>query len=190
MPFFEIVLIAFALSMDSLAVSITAGASSLELANPKRLFLKIALFMAFFQGFMPLVGWLIGSSFYKQIASVDHWIAFFLLLLIGGKMIIDGLKSEHEVKKINFSSHKTLLILALATSIDALAVGISFAMLEISIIMPIVVIAIVTFIFSLSGTYFGFKFGNKVKLKIEIIGGLILIGVGLKILLEHTLTSI
>lgn len=190
MPFIEIVLIAFALSMDSLVVSIAAGASSLKADNPKRLFLKLALFMAFFQGFMPFAGWWIGTAFYTQIAFIDHWIAFFLLLLIGGKMIFDGFKSEHEGKKINFSSHRTLILLALATSIDALAVGISFAMLEISIIMPIIVIGMITFLFSVSGAYFGYKFGNKAKLKIEIIGGLILIGVGVKILIEHTITSI
>lgn len=189
MPFIEILLIAIGLSMDSLAVSIATGTLSCKTKNHKRLFLKLALYMGFFQGFMPFVGWLIGSSFHKQIESFDHWIAFILLFLIGGKMIFEGLKGNHEEKKMDCNSHKTLIFLALATSIDALAVGVSFAMLNISILFPVIVIGITTLFFSLLGSYFGFKFGNKVNLKIEIIGGLILIGVGLKILLEHTLPT-
>jgi putative Mn2+ efflux pump MntP len=189
MPFFEILLIAIGLSMDSLAVSIAAGTLSCKVKNYKRLFLKLALYMGFFQGFMPLVGWLIGSTFHKQIESFDHWIAFILLFLIGGKMILEGIKGNPEEKKMNCNSHKTLIFLALATSIDALAVGVSFAMLDISILFPVIIIGITTLIFSLIGSFFGFKFGNKMNLKIEIIGGLILIGVGLKILLEHTLPT-
>lgn len=143
--------------------------------------------MGFFQGFMPLIGWLLGTTFAKEISSIDHWIAFVLLLFIGSKMVWEGFKGKENEKCIDFSNNKTLLILALATSIDALAVGVSFAMLNIKIFFPIAIIAIFTFIISFLGTVFGHKLGHKVNLRIEIVGGLILIGVGTKILLEHIL---
>lgn len=143
--------------------------------------------MGFFQGFMPLIGWLLGTTFAKEISSIDHWIAFVLLLFIGSKMVWEGFKGKENEKCIDFSNNKTLLILALATSIDALAVGVSFAMLNIKIFFPIAIIAILTFIISFLGTVFGHKLGHKVNLRIEIVGGLILIGVGTKILLEHIL---
>lgn len=187
MPFIEIFLIAVGLSMDSLAVSIAAGTCSCKRRINYKNYLKIALFMGFFQGFMPLIGWLLGTSFAKQISSIDHWIAFVLLSFIGSKMVLEGFKSKENEKCIDFSNNKTLLILALATSIDALAVGVSFAMLNIKIYFPIAIIGVFTFIISFLGTIFGHKLGHKVNLRIEIIGGLILIGVGAKILLEHIL---
>lgn len=187
MPFIEIFLIAFGLSMDSLAVSIAAGTCSCKRKVHYKNYLKIALFMGFFQGFMPLIGWLLGTSFAEQISSVDHWIAFALLFFIGGKMIYEGIKGKENEKCIDFSNNKTLLILAIATSIDALAVGVSFAMLHTRIWIPIIVIGVYTFIASFVGTLFGHHFGSKINLRIEIIGGLILMGVGTKILLEHLL---
>ena len=187
MPFVEIFLIAFGLSMDSLAVSIAAGTCSCKRKIHYRSYLKIALFMGFFQGFMPLLGWLLGTSFAEQISSIDHWIAFLLLVFIGGKMVWEGVKGKEKDRCINFSSNKTFLVLALATSIDALAVGVSFAMLNIEILRPIIVIGLFTFVISFLGTIFGHKLGHKVNLRIEIIGGLILVGVGTKILLEHLL---
>ncbi len=187
MPFFEIFLIALGLSMDSLAVSIAAGTCTCKKEIPYKNYLKIGLFMGFFQGFMPFIGWLLGTSFSKQISSFDHWVAFALLVFIGGKMVFEGLSSKEKEKCINFNDNKTLLVLAIATSIDALAVGISFAMLQINVFVPILFIGVFTFIVSFLGTIFGHHFGNKVNLKIEIIGGLILVGVGVKILLEHLL---
>jgi len=171
--------------MDSLAVSVAAGTCSCKKEIRYRDYLKIALFMGFFQGFMPLIGWLLGSTFSKEISAFDHWVAFSLLLFIGGKMIFEGLSGKEKDNCINFSNNKTLLILALATSIDALVVGISFAMLLINILFPIFFIGFFTFLISFAGTIFGYYFGNKINLRIEILGGLILIAVGAKILIEH-----
>lgn len=180
----EILLIAVGLSMDSLAVSITCGAI-LKKFRIKHIF-RIALFMGIFQGIMPLIGWLSGIAFQKHIANFDHWIAFGLLSIIGGKMLYEGLFGNDEAsKRFDPTKAATLLGLALATSIDALAVGVSFAMLKIEVIEPILVIGITTFLLSFVGATFSSKFGHRINLKMEIFGGIILIGIGLKILIEH-----
>lgn len=179
----EILLIAVGLSMDSLAVSIAAGIvmDKFKIRN----ILRIAFFMAIFQGVMPFLGWLAGTSFSNQIKDYDHWIAFVLLTLLGAKMIKEGLSGNDEDTDFDPTKIITIISLAFATSIDALAVGVSFAFLNIKVALPIVIIGVTTFIFSFLGAAFGTKFGNKYNLPMEIIGGIILIGIGLKILIEH-----
>ncbi len=180
----EILLIAIGLSMDSLAVSITCGII-LKQFQIKHIF-RIALFMGLFQGVMPLIGWLAGISFQKYINSYDHWIAFGLLVYLGGKMLYEGIFSKDDDSKcFDPTRIVTLLGLAIATSIDALAVGLSFALLKIEVIEPVIIIGITTFILSFIGAAFSSKFGHRINLKMEIIGGIILIGIGIKILVEH-----
>lgn len=187
MSILEIILIAIGLSMDSLAVSIAAGII-MDKFHIRNIF-RIAFFMAMFQGLMPLFGWLAGINFKSEIEAYDHWIAFGLLTFLGIKMIREGIssgKEEEEENSFDPTKVATILSLSVATSIDALAVGVSFAFLQIKVILPVIIISITTFIFSFAGASFGTKFGNKYNLPMEIIGGIILIGIGLKILLEHT----
>lgn len=180
----EILLIAVGLSMDSLAVSITCGII-LKRFRIKHIF-RIALFMGLFQGIMPLIGYMAGISFQKYIESFDHWIAFTLLTYLGGKMLYEGIFSKDDDSKcIDPTKAATLLGLAIATSIDALAVGLSFALLHIEVIEPVIIIGFTTFILSFIGAAFSSKFGNRINLKMEIIGGIILIGIGIKILIDH-----
>jgi len=182
----EIIIIAVGLAADAFAVSVSSGAiiEKLHLRHA----LRIAVFFGFFQGLMPWIGWKIGSLASDLIRSVDHWLAFALLCFIGGKMIYESRKLEEEIEKtINPLNIYVLFTLAIATSIDALAVGITFSFLNVSIVEPVIVIGIVTFIFSLAGTYIGEFFGHVFEDKIEFVGGLILIGIGTKILIEHTL---
>ncbi len=169
--------------MDAFAVSITNGITIkyLRINNA----LKIAIFFGSFQAFMPLVGWLAGLSLRDFISGIDHWIAFGLLSLIGCKMIYESIKIESRGEKVDPLNVYVLLMLSLATSIDALAVGVSLAFLKISIVTPIIVIGIVTFLLSFLGVFVGNKSGHFFENKIEIIGGLILIGIGIKILVEH-----
>lgn len=183
MTFVEILLIAIGLAMDAFAVSISCGLAVKQsrLNNA----LKIGIFFGGFQAGMPVIGWLLGVRLRNFICSVDHWIAFGLLLLIGCRMIYEAFKSRE--KKMDFLDTHVLLLLSVATSIDALAVGVSFAFLDIFIVTPIIVIGIVTFILSFSGVFTATKFGQFFKNKIEIAGGLILIGIGIKILVEHLL---
>jgi len=178
-----IVFIAFGLAMDAFAVSITSGITikHLNINNA----LKIATFFGLFQAIMPLIGWLAGLSLRDFISGIDHWIAFGLLSLIGCKMIYESTKVEPSEKEINPLSIYVLLILSVATSIDALAVGISFSLLNIPIAFSIIVIGAVTFLLSFSGVFIGNRSGNLFEGKIEIVGGLILIGIGIKILIEH-----
>lgn len=177
-----IILIAIGLSMDSFAISITNGFTIRELKISK--VLTIALSLAIFQAIMPVIGWLTGIGLKKYIMAADHWIAFVLLTIIGLKMIYEGTKK----KKGNQGTELKILTLvgqSIATSIDALVVGISFAFVNISIFTPILIIGLTTFIISMAGLYLGKLYSSKVDKKIEIIGGLILIGIGVKILIEH-----
>ncbi len=178
-----IVFVAFGLAMDAFAVSIASGVAIKDLRVEHAL--RIALFFGFFQAVMPVIGWLAGIGLKDFICGVDHWIAFGLLSLIGCKMIYESTKLETERKKINPLNVSVLLILSIATSIDALAVGVSFAFIQMAIITPIIVIGIVTFLLSYLGTFVGNKFGHFFERKIELAGGLILIGMGVKILIEH-----
>jgi putative Mn2+ efflux pump MntP len=182
MNLLSILLIAVGLAMDAFAVSITCG---LEL---KRLKIKhvfvIAISFGFFQGVMPIIGWLAGVGFRDFISSIDHWIAFGLLVIIGAKMIYESTKLESSVKSKELNG-AFLLFLSIATSIDALAVGLSFSFLKIEIITPSIIIGVVTFILSISGVMIGKKVGHLFERKIEAFGGVILILIGVKILLSH-----
>lgn len=183
MGYATIILIALGLSMDSLAVSISGGIFMKKFCIRKSL--KMALIMGVFQGGMTLTGWGLGINFSKYISDYDHWIAFLLLSYLGGKMIYESFKAEKS--SLASFSNKTLFALGIVTSIDALAVGISFAFLKAGIFIPVLIIAFVTFLLSLSGVCCGFHFGKIKWINVEFVGGIILIGIGLKILLEHTL---
>jgi len=178
-----IILIAFGLAMDAFAISITSGLAIKQLRLEHAF--KIAIFFGLFQAFMPLIGWLAGLSLKNFIYGIDHWVAFGLLSAIGFKMVYESFRTESSKKKINPLNLTVLLILSIATSIDALAVGVSFAFLKVPIITPIAVIGLITFLLSLAGVFIGNRFGHFFESKAEIVGGLVLIGIGLKILLEH-----
>jgi putative Mn2+ efflux pump MntP len=182
MDILSIILIAFGLAMDAFAVSITSGITIKQLKINNAL--KIAFFFGAFQAIMPLVGWLAGLSLREFIANIDHWIAFGLLSFIGCKMIYEAVTLQSEEKETNPLNVYVLLMLSVATSIDALAVGVSFAFLNIAIITPIIVIGAITFILSFLGVFIGDRIGHFFENKIEIAGGLILIGIGVKILVQ------
>lgn len=168
--------------MDAFAVSVCKG-----LAMPKCTFKKAAIVGLWFGGFqalMPAIGYILGAQFQEAIASIDHWIAFVLLALIGGNMIHEALDNDEEEADASLDV-KTMFLLAVATSIDALAIGITFAFLKVNIIPAVCFIGIVTFIISFAGVKIGNIFGARYKNKAEIVGGVILILLGLKILLEH-----
>lgn len=188
MLFLDTMLIAAGLSMDSLAVSITGGAV-VGRCTMKSV-IKIASTMGVFQAGMTVLGYLLGMGFEQYISDMDHWIAFLLLTIIGLKAIYESFydREEAEIHR-NPLGNKTLYGLALATSIDAFAVGISFAILKYSIFMEATTIGIITFVFSAFGVCFGSHFGRKLNLNVDLIGGIILICIGVKILLEHTLIS-
>jgi len=183
MSFLTLLLIAIGLSMDSLAVSISSGLAICNLCIKN--ILKIAGTLAIFQAVMPVIGWSIGFSFRKYIENYDHWIAFVLLGFLGLKMIYEGLFPDKVEKKFNPLNNLVLISMAFATTIDALIVGVSFAFLNVSIVFSSIVIGIVTFIFSATGIIFGNKLKLFTKSKVEITGGLILIAIGVKILIEH-----
>ena len=182
MGLIELFLIAVGLSMDAFAVPVCKG-----LAMPKCTFKKAAIVGLWFGGFqalMPAIGYILGAQFQEAIASIDHWIAFVLLALIGGNMIHEALDNDEEEADASLDV-KTMFLLAVATGIDALAIGITFAFLKVSIIPAVCFIGIVTFIISFAGVKIGNVFGARYKNKAEIVGGVILILLGLKILLEH-----
>lgn len=177
-----VVVIAVGLAMDSFAVSIANGMTITS--NRRRSALLTAGFFAGFQMLMPMIGWLAGLSLENLIKEVDHWVAFGLLAFIGSKMIYDGLKRE-EQKTASALRLPSLLILSVATSIDALMVGFSFALLQTAIVLPIIVIGVVTFVLSFGGFYFGCGLGRTFGHRIKIVGGLVLVLIGVRILLEH-----
>ena len=185
MSFLEIVLLAVGLSMDSLAVSVTGGALIQNYRHHHML--KIGCVMGIFQAGMTIAGYLAGMSFKKYITAFDHWIAFLLLLYLGGKMIYESTQEKEEDCRTNPLCYKTLCGLGIATSIDALAVGIMFAFTydSLNIYWAIAIIGLTTFVLSIIGVIVGNFFGNKYKKKSEIAGGIILILIGVKILLEH-----
>lgn len=187
MGFLELVFMGVGLAMDAFAVSICKGLA-MRKVNKKQCF-TIALFFGGFQAIMPFIGWLLGSYFVEYITRIDHWVAFILLEFIGGKMVLEAVREKNEPVEIKEMDPpldmKELLVLAIATSIDALAVGITFAFLEVNIIEAITVIGVVTFIISALGVFIGNIFGNKYKAKAEILGGVILILLGINILVEH-----
>ena len=181
MGVWELILIAVGLSMDAFAVSICKGLS-VEKVRPKHMLLA-GLYFGGFQGLMPVIGWALGVQFESLIESVDHWIAFGLLLVIGLSMIREACSKSEELN--DDFGFRTMLLLAVATSIDALAVGVSFAFLQVSILPAAGLIAATTFVLSAAGIRIGSVFGAKFKSKAEFVGGVILILIGTKILLEH-----
>lgn len=183
MGFQEIFLVGVGLSMDAFAVALCKGLNMKKINYWHTAI--IALFFGGFQALMPLIGWFLGKQFEAYIVSVDHWIAFGLLLYIGGKMISEANKDEEEECVSDKLDLKELTIMAIATSIDALAVGITFAFFSVSIYSSITIIGVTTFCLSIVGVMIGNRFGMKFKSKAEIAGGVILILIGLKILLEH-----
>lgn len=183
MGFFELLLIGIALSMDAFAVAVCRGLKMTKF-NPSQTAV-IALFFGGFQAFMPFIGWLLGSQFENYIVKFDHWIAFILLGFIGGKMIYEAFSEEEDCDCCDQLNIKELFVLAVATSIDALAVGITFAFLKVQIGISVAIIGITTFILSALGVVIGHHFGAKYQQKAELAGGIILILIGLKILLEH-----
>ena len=185
MGLIELFLTGVGLSMDAFAVSICKGLG-MRKVNYRHTFL-IALFFGGFQALMPLAGWLLGRQFERYITAVDHWIAFGLLALIGGNMLRDAFRNEPESTSGcgDRLDLKELLLMAIATSIDALAVGISFAFLGVNIWLAIAVIGITTFVICTAGVFVGHRFGTRYQKRAAIAGGVILILLGLKILLEH-----
>ncbi len=186
MGFAELFLIGVGLSMDAFAVSVCKGLNMHGKINFKHAGV-IALFFGGFQAIMPLIGYFLGMGFEKYITRIDHWIAFLLLGFIGGKMIVEAIKEWNEVDKQEEDKLdiKELFVLAVATSIDALAVGITFAFLNVNIWSAISIIGTTTFVLSIIGVVIGNKFGSKYKSKAELVGGIILVLMGVKILLEH-----
>jgi len=177
------IFIALGLAADAFAVSVASGMAIEKVRISSAL--KIAIFFGSFQAIMPLIGWLGGLTLRGFIAGLDHWIAFGLLSFIGCRMIYESIRIESSPRKINPLNTYALLMLSVATSIDALAVGVSFAFLKIFVPVAIIVIGIVTFLLSFFGTFIGDRFGRFFERQIETAGGLILVGIGTKILVEH-----
>lgn len=182
MGLLELFVIAVGLSMDAFAVSICKGLSVREL-KPKHA-LTVGVYFGGFQMLMPLIGFALGVRFQSFITSIDHWIAFVLLGLIGANMIRESREQDEENLSDSFS-FGAMLPLAVATSIDALAVGVTFAFLQVAIVPAVLLIAAVTFVLTLCGFWLGTVFGAKLQSKAELFGGAILVLIGLKILLEH-----
>lgn len=182
MSLIELFILALGLSMDAFAVSICKGLSAMEL-RPRHL-LICGLYFGGFQALMPLIGWVLGSQFQALIGGIDHWIAFILLGIIGLNMVKEALGHDEECPDASFSTG-VMLPLAIATSIDALAVGVTFAFLEVQIVPAVSFIGLVTFACSAAGVKIGSVFGLKYKSKAELFGGAVLIIMGIKILVEH-----
>lgn len=178
----ELFILALGLAMDAFAVSICKGLSSRNVELKKSLI--TGLWFGGFQALMPVIGYFIGSAFQKYITAFDHWIAFILLALIGGNMIKESFSKEEKETSASFGI-KAMLPMAVATSIDALAIGVTFAFLNVDIFAAASLIGIITFALSAVGVYIGNAFGGKYKSKAELAGGIVLILLGLKILLEH-----
>ena len=178
----ELLVLALGLSMDAFAVSICKGLSVPKLQAKHCLICGV--YFGGFQALMPLIGWALGIRFQSMITNIDHWIAFALLAVIGANMIKESFSKEEECPDASFG-FKTMLTLAVATSIDALAVGVTFAFLDVSIVPAVLLIGATTFVCSAVGVKIGNVFGNRFQSKAEFLGGLVLIAIGLKILMEH-----
>ena len=185
MDFITILLIAVGLAMDCFAVSLGIGTSPVE--KDARTVFRITFHFGLFQGLMTFLGWLAGSSIVNLIANFDHWIAFILLAWVGVRMIRESLSKKEEDNPCNPSRGKTLVMLSVATSIDALAVGLSLAFVDGSILVSSLVIGITSLLLSLLGLFIGGKLGCKFGKRMELIGGLVLIGIGIRVLVSHLL---
>lgn len=182
MGIIELIILSIGLAMDAFAVAICKGLSMSKMKWKNAV--VIGTYFGFFQAFMPLLGYFLGVSFQDKITNIDHWIAFILLSVIGINMIKEALSKDDE-KQSDSIKFKDMIILAIATSIDALAIGITFAFLRVNVWLAISLIGIITFAISVAGVKIGNIFGNKYEKKAELAGGIILILLGLKILLEH-----
>ena len=183
MSIIEIALIGVGLAMDAFAVSICKGLAMRRMNYKKAII--IAAFFGVFQALMPALGYVLGTTFANKIAAIDHWIAFILLALIGANMIKEALSSDDDVCQDDSLRLGDLIMLSIATSIDALAVGITFAFFNVSLLLSVSMIGIITFIICVIGVKVGNVFGEKYKSKAELAGGLILIVMGAKILIDH-----
>ena len=186
MSIFDIFIIAIGVAMDAFAVSIAKGLSVKQVEFKH--YAKAALWFGGFQALMPLIGYYVGIWFAPIVEKCDHWVAFVLLGIIGGKMIKDSFSDEEDHNSNDFS-FKTMLIMAIATSIDALAVGISLAFLKVNIWVAILFIGLITALFSATGIKIGYSFGKRHKTFAEILGGIILVAMAFKILIEHLINS-
>ena len=184
MSFTGMFFLAVGLSMDAFAVSVFKGLSVANVTVRKSL--VVGLYFGVFQAVMPLIGYSAATFFADSIIAYNHWVAFALLCFIGGKMIFGSFKNEESPdNKSSSLSPAHMLTLAVATSIDALAVGVSFAFLKVSIVPAVLIIGVTTFVFSMTGMKIGSMFGERLKSKAELLGGIILVMIGFKILLEH-----
>ena len=179
----ELIVLSLGLGMDAFAVSICKGLSMKKMNWKKALI--IGLYFGGFQAIMPVLGYSLSKGFENFVTSIDHWIAFILLSIIGGKMVKDAFSPENSENCNEDVGFKTMIVLAIATSIDALAVGITFAFLNVNLILAIALIGSITFFLSVIGTKVGNVFGDRYENKAELLGGVILIFLGIKILLEH-----
>lgn len=179
----ELIVLSLGLGMDAFAVSICKGLSMKKMNWKKALI--IGLYFGGFQAIMPVLGYSLSKGFENFVTSIDHWIAFILLSIIGGKMVKDAFSPENSENCNEDVGVKTMIVLAIATSIDALAVGITFAFLNVNLILAIALIGSITFFLSVIGTKVGNVFGDRYENKAELLGGVILIFLGIKILLEH-----
>jgi len=183
MDVLSIVFIALGLAMDAFAVSITSGIT-IQCMKVKSAF-TIALFFGLFQAIMPVIGWLSGIALKDLISGLDHWIAFGLLSIIGVKMIYESSRLKADRERIDPLSISILFMLSIVTSIDALVIGVSLSFLDVAIALPAIIIGVITFALSFIGVYVGGSLGHFFERKIEIAGGVVLIGIGVKILVEH-----
>lgn len=182
MTILTLFILAIGLSFDTFAISISSGIARKQIIF-KEAFI-IASVLGFFQAIMPVIGWVGGISIKEIITPFDHWIAFGLLGVIGLKMVIESFKNPDE-KKFNPLDPKTLISMAIATSIDALTVGVSLAIVKVNMLWAFIIIGFVTFLVAMLGMLFGKKIGGKIGRRMEVLGGIILIAIGLRILLEH-----
>ena len=185
MDLLTLIAIAVGLSMDAFAVSVASGIAIKHLRIHHAV--RIALFFGGFQAIMPLIGWLAGRSVSELISPWDHWVVFALLVFIGARMIYESFRMDAAGKPTNLLNIYVLLVLSVATSLDALAVGFSFAFLKVAIVMPVIIIGLVTFALSLVGVAVGGRLGHFFEKKIEAVGGLVLIAIGVKVLIDHIL---
>jgi manganese efflux pump family protein len=185
MSVLSIVLISIGLGTDAFAVAI--GTGMILGTPPMGALLRMSFAFGLFQFLMPVLGWTAGMSVSAYVSRYDHWVAFFLLVFVSGKMILDAFRHEDKIIRNDPTRGMTLLLLSIATSIDALAVGLSFALLNVDIVYPSAIIGIIAFIMTWIGMIFGDRLGKLFGRKVEIIGGLILMGIAAKILMEHTM---
>jgi putative Mn2+ efflux pump MntP len=184
--FLSLLLIALSMAMDAFAVSLSIGTTR-HASTPRSVF-RLSFHFGLFQFLMPILGWLAGSTFASFISQIDHWIAFALLAFVGGRMVHAGLDPTQSSFSGDPSRGSTLMILCVATSLDAFSIGLTFAMLGVRVLYPSLVIGVVTAALSLIGLLAGHTLGNKFGKRMEIVGGLILIGIGLRLLAAHLMS--